>query len=58
MYLGQINVRFVLLGLSIKLMRKEREFFGRKLKGFVRKLQFELEFVLASKETLSDVILE
>ena len=56
--MGQINVRFVLLGLSIKLMRKEREFFGRKLKGFVRKLQFELEFVLASKETLSDVILE
>ena len=58
MFLGQIHVRIVMLGLSVRLNMKDKEFFGKKLKGFVRKLQFELEFVLASSESLSDLILK
>ena len=58
MFLGQIHVRIVMLGLSVRLNMKNKEFFGKKLKRFVRKLQFELKFVLASSESLSDLILK
>ena len=34
-----------MLGLAVKMGHKDRQFFGKKLKVFVKKLQFELEFV-------------